>query len=220
MLSAKLHGVLVPDTHSLLAFMAASLIVLLIPGPGVLYVFARTTTQGLRAGLISVLGLAAGVLVHIAAAVAGISAVLMASGSAFNILRLLGACYLIYLGLRTLLTRSLPTGTELQLRRTSRRIFTDGVLVSILNPKLALFFLAFLPQFVTPGRLPVPYQILYLGFVYAVLALITDGTYALLAGHIQSRLTYRVMTGPLPRYLSGSVLVSLGLGAALTGSQH
>lgn len=209
-----------PSSTSLLAFVAASLVVLLIPGPGVIYVLTCSVHQGLRAGLISVLGLAAGVLAHIAAAAAGISAILLASATAFNVVRVLGAGYLIYLGLRTLFTRPSSASIEPQARRSSQRLFTDGVLVSIFNPKIALFFLAFLPQFVTPGRWPVPYQILLLGFVYVGLALMTDGIYALLAEHLQRRLGSRVTKGSLPRYLSGSVLVGLGLGAALTGSRE
>jgi threonine/homoserine/homoserine lactone efflux protein len=170
--------------------------------------------------LISVLGLSAGVLVHIAAAAAGISAALLASATTFNIVKALGAGYLIYLGLRTIFTRHPSASIQLQEPRSSHRLFTEGVLVSIFNPKIALFFLAFLPQFVTPGRWPVPHQVLLLGFIYVGLALITDGTYALFAGHVLRWLGSRVMKGALPRYLSGSVYVGLGVGTALTGRQQ
>jgi threonine/homoserine/homoserine lactone efflux protein len=207
----------VPSRTSLVAFVAASLVILLIPGPGVLYVVARSVTQGVRAGLISVLGLSTGVLVHIAAAAAGISAILLASATAFNIVRALGAAYLIYLGLRTLFTRHPSAGINGEAPRSSHRLFTDGVLVSIFNPKIALFFLAFLPQFVTPGRWPVPNQVLLLGFIYIALALITDGSYALFAGYVRHWLGSRVLQGALPRYLSGSVYLGLGVGTALTG---
>lgn len=218
---ANLHRVRMPSSTVLLAFVAASLVVLIIPGPGIVYVLARSLSQGVRAGLISVLGLAAGVLVHIAAAAAGISAVLLASATAYNAVKALGAAYLIYLGLRTIFTRAASAAAiEIQAQRSSRRLFVQGVVVSIFNPKIALFFLAFLPQFVTPGRWPVPQQVLFLGFVYVGLALITDGTYALLAAQLQRRLSTRIMKGPLPRYLSGSVFVGLGLSTALTGPRQ
>jgi threonine/homoserine/homoserine lactone efflux protein len=210
----------VPSSTSLMAFVAASLVILLVPGPGVLYVIARSVSQGVRAGLVSVLGLSAGVFVHIAAAVAGISAVLLASVTAFNAIKALGAGYLIYLGLRTLLTSHPSSGIELQACRSSHRLFWDGVLVSIFNPKIALFFLAFLPQFVSPGRRPVSQQVLVLGLIYVGLALLTDGTYAFLAGRVRHSLGSRVMQGALPRYLSGSVYVGLGVGTALAGRQQ
>jgi threonine/homoserine/homoserine lactone efflux protein len=209
-----------PSSTILLAFVAASLVVLIIPGPGVVCVLARSLSQGVRAGLISVLGLAAGVFVHIAAAAAGISAVLLASATAFNAVKALGAGYLIYLGLRTIFTRdSSAAGIEIHAPRSSQRLFVQGVLVSIFNPKIALFFLAFLPQFVVPGRWPIPQQVLFLGFVYVGLALITDGTYAMLAAQLQRRLSSRIMKSPLPRYVSGSVFVGLGLSTVLTGSR-
>jgi threonine/homoserine/homoserine lactone efflux protein len=209
-----------PNSTVLLAFVAASLVVLIIPGPGVVYVLARSLSQGVRAGLISVLGLAAGVFVHIAAAAAGISAVLLASATAFNAVKALGAGYLIYLGLRTIFARASSVAViEIHAQRSSQRLFVQGVLVSVFNPKIALFFLAFLPQFVAPGRWPVPQQVLFLGFVYVGLALITDGTYAMLAAQLQRRLSSRIMKGPLPRYVSGSVFVGLGLSTALTGSR-
>jgi len=141
-----------PEIASLLGFVAAALIVLLIPGPGVLYVVARSVTQGQRAGLVSVVGLSAGALVHIAAATTGLSAILLASATAFGVVKLLGAGYLIYLGIRAIMSRDLLAGVEAPTPRSMRRLFTDGIVVSILNPKLAVFFLAFLPQFVEPAR--------------------------------------------------------------------
>jgi threonine/homoserine/homoserine lactone efflux protein len=210
----------VPSSISLLGFVAAALVILLIPGPGVLYVVARSIDQGHRAGLVSVLGLSAGVFVHIAAAVAGISAILLASATAFGIVKTLGAGYLIYLGLRVLFARRKAAGVNAVVPRAMHRLFMDGVFVSILNPKIALFFLAFLPQFVQPSRGPVPQQILLLGLIYVALALITDSGYALLADRVRRWLGGRIAQGPMPRYVSGSVYLGLGVSTALTGQRN
>jgi threonine/homoserine/homoserine lactone efflux protein len=210
----------VPSSISLFGFVAAALVILLIPGPGVLYVVARSIDQGRRAGLVSVLGLSAGVFVHIAAAVAGISAILLASATAFGIVKTLGAGYLIYLGLRALFARRKAAGVEAVVPRAMQRLFMDGVFVSILNPKIAVFFLAFLPQFVEPSRGPVPQQILLLGLIYVALALITDSGYALLADRVRRWLGGRIGQGPLPRYVSGSVYLGLGVSTALTGQRN
>jgi len=206
-----------PTCRLLLGFVAAALVILLIPGPGVLYVVARSVSQGYRAGLVSVLGLSAGVLVHIGAAAAGISAILLASATAFGIVKFLGAGYLIYLGCRTLFARGPTANIEISDPRSLRRLFTDGVMISVLNPKIAVFFLAFLPQFVDPSRGSIPGQILILGLIYIGLALITDGSYALLAGKLRQWLRGRTMRGRLPRYVGGTVYLGLGVGTALTG---
>ena len=205
-----------PSSPLLFGFVAAALVVLVIPGPGVMFVIARSLGMGLRAGLLSVLGLGAGALVHVVAATAGLSAILLASATAFGVVKAIGAGYLIYLGLRTLLTSRSTTATEASLPPSSYRILLDGFVISVFNPKIALFFLAFLPQFVEPGRGPIPQQVLLLGIIYVSLALVTDGTYALLAGRTRNWLSGRVMRGPLPRYLSGSLYLGLGMAAALT----
>jgi threonine/homoserine/homoserine lactone efflux protein len=209
-----------PGSGSLLGFVAAALVVLLIPGPGVLYVVARSVSQGRRAGLVSVLGLSAGALVHVAAAAAGISALLLASATAFGMIKALGAGYLIYLGVRTLFGRRSAERLEAPAPRSLRRLFAQGVVVNVLNPKIAVFFLAFLPQFVEPSRGPVPQQVLILGLIYLALGLITDGAYAMLAGSARQWLGGQVMRGPLPRYVSGGIYLGLGVGTALTGRRH
>lgn len=204
-----------PGSASVIAFVAAALVVLVIPGPGVLYIVARSLSQGQRAGLVSVLGLSTGALVHVAAATVGLSAILLTSSSAFGVVKVLGAGYLIYLGIRALLARGSTTGAEASAPRSLNRLFTDGVVVSVLNPKIAVFFLAFLPQFVEPSRGPVPQQILLLGLLYVGLALVTDGMYAFLAGRLRRWLGGGVIQGPLPRYASGVVYIGLGVGTAL-----
>jgi threonine/homoserine/homoserine lactone efflux protein len=209
-----------PGSASLLGFVAAALIILVIPGPGVFYILARSLGQGTRAGLASVLGLSAGALVHVAAATAGLSAILMTSATAFGVVKMLGAGYLIYLGLRTLLASGRGAGLTTALPARMSRVFADGVIVSLFNPKLALFFVAFLPQFVEPGRGPVPQQVLLLGLLYVLLALVTDGGYALLASSLRRWLGGRVMQGPLPQYVSGAMYLGLGVGTALGGRRQ
>lgn len=201
---------------SLSGFIAAALVVLLIPGPGVLYVIARSLSQGQRAGLVSVLGLSAGALVHVVAATAGLSAILLASATAFSVVKGLGAVYLIYLGIRTLLVRNPMAGVEDIPPRSLYRLFTDGIVVSIFNPKIAVFFLAFLPQFADPGHGSIAGQILILGLLYVGLALLTDGSYAILAGRLRRWLGGKIMQGPWPRYASGVVYMGLGVGTALS----
>ena len=209
-----------PSSTTLLGFVAAALVLLLIPGPGVLYIVARSLSQGPRAGLVSVLGLSVGALVHVAAATAGLSAILVASATAFGIVKTLGAGYLIYLGIRTMLADTPTARVEADSPRSSHRLFMDGVVVSILNPKLAVFFLAFLPQFVEPDRGTVPRQVLQLGLMYVGLALITDSAYAILAGSLRRWLGGRVMQGPLPRYATGALYVGLGVSTSLTGRRQ
>jgi len=210
----------VPSTASLAGFIAAALVVLAIPGPAVLYILTRSLSQGRRAGLVSVLGLSTGALVHVAAATVGLSAILLTSATAFTAVKLLGAGYLIYLGVRTMFGRRQPVGDSTPRSHATQRIFTDGVLVSILNPKIAIFFLAFLPQFVDPSRGPVPQQILLLGLLYVGLALITDSVYALVAGSLRHWLRDRVAGGPLPRYASGLLYIGLGIGTAIAGRRN
>lgn len=203
---------------NLIAFSLAALVLLIIPGPGVMYVVARSLGQGRRAGLVSALGLSTGVLVHVFAAVAGLSAILMTSATAFGVVKLLGAAYLIYLGIETLRSSPSAEAIETVQPRSMRRLFKDGVVVSALNPKIAVFFLAFLPQFTDPTRGPVWAQALFLGILYAIMAVVTDSGYALLAGSLRPLLTRRAGAGRWLRWVTGSVYIGLGLTTALAGS--
>jgi threonine/homoserine/homoserine lactone efflux protein len=209
-----------PTGTTLLTFAAAALLILLVPGPGVLYVVARSLSQGRRAGLLSVLGLSVGALVHVMAAVVGLSALLVASATAFDVVRMLGALYLVFLGVRTLRARDAADDAAPPTARSSRRLFGDGVIVSVLNPKIAIFFLAFLPQFADPSRGPVARQVLLLGLLYVAMALVTDGTYALLAGTLRARLGGRFARSRTTRRATGALYIGLGVGTALTGRRH
>ena len=208
-----------PNGPLLAGFVAAALVILLIPGPAVLYLVARSLAQGRRAGFISVLGLSSGALVHVVAATAGVSAILVASATAFTVVKLLGAGYLIYLGIRALLGawRTTVNQPEIAPPRSSSRIFTDGIIVSLFNPKIGVFFLAFLPQFVDPAGAPVAQQVLFLGLLYVGMALITDGMYVLLASSVRHWVGARAMRGRLPQYATGAIYIGLGLNTALSG---
>ena len=200
------------DGGSLLAFTAAALVLLLLPGPGVLYVVTRSLSQGRGAGVASAAGLSAGAMVQAGAATVGLTAVLLTSSAAFGVVKILGAGYLIYLGLRAIFSAQPSDGSLLPPPRSRRRLFGDGVMVSVLNPKIAVFFMAFLPQFVDPGRGSPGLQILVLGLWYSVLAFVTDGAYAVAAAGLRGRLQGPWLEGPVPRYASGVVYMGLGAG--------
>ena len=203
--------VVFPDSTSLWLFGLAALALLAIPGPAVLYIVVQSADQGRRVGLASVAGVHLGTLVHVAAASAGLSAVIVASSVAFSAVKYAGAAYLIYLGVRKLLDRDAQTRLE-RTREPLRRAFARGTIVNALNPKTALFFLAFLPQFVAPDRGGVWSQALVLGFVFVGLGLVTDSLYALAAGAVAGLLRRK---RDAVRYGSGIVFIALGATAAL-----
>jgi threonine/homoserine/homoserine lactone efflux protein len=212
--------IVLPDLASVAVFTGAALVLLLTPGPAVLYIVARSIDQGRRAGLVSMLGVHVGTLVHVAAAAAGVSALLAASAAAFSVVKYLGAAYLIYLGVRRL--RDRPRGTAAGAPRPAplRRAFADGVVVNVLNPKTALFFVAFLPQFVDVSRGHVGAQILALGALFVLLGLVTDGGYAVTAGTAAGWLRGhpRFLAGE--RWISGGLYIGLGMAAALSSGQR
>ncbi len=200
----------VPSFSAIEVFALASVVLLLVPGPSVLYVVAQSAEHGRRAGLASVTGIHVGTIVHIVAATVGLSALIVASATAFTTVKLVGACYLIYVGIRKLLERDVP----LRVREgTRRRLFAQGVVVNILNPKTALFFLAFLPQFVDPDRGATWSQVFVLGVLFMLLGFVTDSLYALSAGTIA--VAFRRKRKAF-RYGSGAVFIGLGTLAALT----
>lgn len=207
---------MIPSTPSLVGFIAAALVILLIPGPGVLYVVSRSVTEGRRAGLVSVLGLSTGVFAHIGAATVGLSAILLASATAFTIIKILGAAYLIYLGFRLLVDPRTSALTP-TVPRSYRRLFVDGVIITVFNPKVAIFFLAFLPQFVDPSRGAVPSQLLFLGLIYIALAIVTDGTYALLAGTLAEQVGSRRTRQKIAQRFAGIIYIGLGIGSTIAG---
>jgi threonine/homoserine/homoserine lactone efflux protein len=207
-----------PELTNLSLFVTASLALLLTPGPAVLYIVTRSVDQGRRAGLVSVLGIEVGTLFHIAAAALGLSALLASSALLFDVVKYLGAAYLVYLGVRKLLSKDEVGEVTVNKRQNLRQIFQQGVVVNVLNPKTALFFLAFLPQFVDPARGSVPVQMLMLGLIFVLLASTTDGLYALLAGTFGGWLKGSTHFLRAQRYVTGTVYIGLGVVTALSGS--
>ena len=209
--------VTLPESSTVALFAVTALTLLLIPGPAVLYIIARGMHQGRRAGLVSAWSIGVGNLCHVVAAALGLSALLLSSALAFAVVKYAGAAYLIYLGVRTLLAREEVYHTRVPAPRSLRRIFSQGVVVSVLNPKTALFFLAFLPQFVDPTRGSVAGQVLMLGCLFVTLGICSDSTYALLSGTVGRRLRGNATFLRAQRYFTGGVYIALGASTALAG---
>jgi len=197
-------------------FLAAALLLFVVPGPVVIYVLTRSVTQGTKAGLVSVAGVHLGSLVHVAAAVAGLSAIIAASAAAFTTVKLLGAGYLVYLGIRTLLGGGAALDVAAAESRPLRRTFWQGALVNVLNPKTAIFFLAFVPQFVDPARGAATTQIVVLGALFVLAGMLSDGTYAVIGGTVGHRIVARSSFAAWQRWIAGSIYIGLGAAAALS----
>jgi threonine/homoserine/homoserine lactone efflux protein len=207
-----------PAPAHLALFVGAAAVLLLTPGPAVLYITARSMSQGLEAGLVSVLAVETGNAVHTVVAALGLAAVLASSALAFSAVKLCGAGYLVYLGVRKLLRRPAEDEAREPPPRALRAVYAEGVVVAVLNPKTALFFLAFLPQFVDPRRGGVAAQMLLLGALFVAMALVSDGAYALLASSAGRWLRRHPRFVRGERYVSGTVYLGLGAFAALSGT--
>jgi threonine/homoserine/homoserine lactone efflux protein len=207
-----------PEPHALTLFLLSSVIIVVTPGPAVLYIVARSIDQGRTAGIVSTLGVSAGAMFHVLAAAFGLSAILVSSALAFSVVKYLGAAYLIYLGIQKLLSSANPQTLLSVEPRALGRIFRDGMVVNILNPKTALFFFAFLPQFIDPARGSVATQFVLLGSVFVVIGVISDGLYALAAGSARHWLREAASFWKFERYLAGTVFIGLGVATALSGS--
>lgn len=207
-----------PGASVLLTFAAASFLLLIIPGPAVLYVVNRSVSDGRRAGLAAAAGLTLGNAVHVVAATVGLSAVLAASATAFDIVKWAGALYLIGTGLRSMLTRH-DTAADTSRAMPPRRSFAQGIVVNTLNPKVALFFVSYLPQFIETDR-PAWSQAFVLGMTFVLLGCCTDSTYSLVASGLRDRLLHGRALPFVQRWVSGSVFVLLGVLAARTSATH
>jgi threonine/homoserine/homoserine lactone efflux protein len=212
--------IVTPGAANIALFVSAALALLLVPGPAVLYIIARSVEQGRLAGFISDLGIHTATLVHVAAAALGLSALLTSSALAFAVVKYAGAAYLIWLGLKKLFGKvEIPeVGGDLPVH-SHGRLFRDGFVVNLLNPKTALFFFAFLPQFVDVGRGHVAMQITFLGLLFAVIGMVTDGCYAFAAGTAGVWLKKSRGYLRFERYVSGVLFIGLGLTAAFAGDQ-
>lgn len=209
-----------PDWSTLILFATAASILVFTPGPNTLYIIARSVQQGRTAGIVSSLGVEVGTLIHVTAAAFGISALLLSSALAFNIMKYVGAAYLIYLGIKTLLTREKSAAAEAVEEKSLRRAFSQAVLVNVLNPKSAMFFFAFLPQFVDAERGAAATQILLFGAIVVVLGFTSGSLYSLLAGSIGNVLRGNLKFLRAQRYFAGSVYLGLGAATALTGTNR
>jgi threonine/homoserine/homoserine lactone efflux protein len=206
----------VPSASTLAAFAAAAFVLIAVPGPNMIYLVARSLTEGRRAGLLSALGIETGTLVHTAAAAVGLSALLASSATAFAVVKYAGAAYLVYLGLRAFLGRD--GGEERGAAAapvSGGHVYRQALLTQVLNPKVAIFFLAFLPQFIDPDRAAAP-QILVLGATLVVMGLAIGAFTALAAGSLSELRRRRARGRPWGRWASGAVYVALGAYAALS----
>jgi threonine/homoserine/homoserine lactone efflux protein len=210
---------LLPSLPLLAAFLAASFVLAVTPGPGVLYIVTRSATQGRGAGLASVAGVALGNLGNAMAASLGLAAVFAISSAAFVLVKYLGAAYLVYLGVRALASTAPVTAPEQAplAALAMRRIFLDGFVVALFNPKTALFFAAFLPQFLSPAAGPL--QAIAMGAIFVLIAATTDSCYALASGAVQPWLKRAGGAGRIGRYLSGGVFIGLGILTAVSGQR-
>lgn len=207
-----------PDLNAIVTFAIASMALLLIPGPAVIYVLNRSVADGREVGLAAVAGLELGNLMHVLAASVGLSAVLATSATAFNVVKWLGAGYLIFVGLRTLTTKPQlieSLGTSVSRRRS----FLQGIVVNTLNPKVALFFLSYLPQFIEADNGAAWSQAFILGIIFVAIGCLTDGTYALTASALRSVLVNGRTLPFVQRYVAGSVFIGLGLMASRASSR-
>jgi len=203
---------------SIAVFLLAALGLLLVPGPAVIYIVTRSVSQGRRAGIASVMGIEVASLCHSVAAALGLSAILLTSSLVFSVVKYLGAAYLIYLGVRAIFSRQELPEVEEGTPANLPQLFRKGLVVNLLNPKTALFFYAFLPQFVSPARGSTVVQILTLGILFVILATITDSTYALVSSGVGRFVITRPGFRRVQRYVTGGVYMALGVTAAFTGS--
>jgi threonine/homoserine/homoserine lactone efflux protein len=205
----------VPSVSTYAVFIATCLVLLAIPGPAVLYVVSRSVDQGRSAGLASVAGIATGTVVHVTLATVGLSSLVLASQVAFDAVRYVGAAYLVFLGVRRLLTRHADAELLERPPRTRRDLYTQGVVVNLLNPKTIVFIFAFIPQFVDVGAGHVWFQVLVLGLSFATLGAMSDSLYAVVAGTVADRLRGTALVGRVERWVGGTILIGLGVTAAV-----
>ena len=196
------------------AFLVASLILAITPGPGVVYILTQTLSQGRRAGLASVCGIAVGNLGNACAASIGLAAIFAVSSVAFTAVKLAGTAYLIFLGIRTLRTKTTLEAAAHVGVDSPARLFRDGLLVAFLNPKTALFFAALLPQFMDLVAPPL-WQSLVFGCVFVTIALCTDTVYVLTASVVASAMGRRLTWRRYGKYVSAASFFGLGVYAAL-----
>jgi threonine/homoserine/homoserine lactone efflux protein len=204
-----------PSLSAYALFLTTAIVLLLVPGPAVLYVVTRSIEMGRSGGLASVAGITTGTVAYVALAAAGLSSLILASAVAFDAVKYVGAAYLFLLGVRRLLGRGLEPPAEDAVPRTRRRAYAQGVVVNLTNPKTIVFVFAFLPQFVDPSAHHAWLQVVVLGLSFALLGFLSDSMWALAAGTVADRLRGSVGIARVQRWFGGGVLVGLGILAAV-----
>lgn len=206
------------DAHALAGFVLASFILVVIPGPSVLFVISRGVALGRKAAVLTVVGNTAGVFLQAVLVAAGVGSLVERSVTAYELLRLAGAAYIVYLGVQAIRhRRALSTALDTTALRGSRRLVREGFVVGITNPKAIVFFTAVLPQFIDPDGAPVPVQMLVLGAISGLVALVSDSAWGILAG------TARTWLAGSPHRLErlggagGVLMIGLGARLAVTG---
>ena len=205
-----------PTLETLMVFSAAAIAITLVPGPSMLYVASRSIVHGRTAGILSALGLATGLLIHTAFASLGLSAIFISSPVAFSVIKYLGATYLIYLGIKMLFTKKFPSQTPTTSPLlSSLRIYGQGIITEILNPKTALFFLSFLPQFVDPSQGSSVIQMMMLGCILVFTALVADLLIAITGGTLSKSVLIQPFARKVQNWIAGTVLIAIGLRLAI-----
>jgi threonine/homoserine/homoserine lactone efflux protein len=208
---------MLPSHSQLLFFLSAAALLLAVPGPAVLYIVGRSIGQGRNAGFVSALGIGVGTLIHTGLAAIGLSTLLVSSATAFSVVKYLGAAYLVFLGIQRIRSRESLAASSNAQRTTLARVFGQGIVVNVLNPKTALFFFAFLPQFIDPSRGYVAVQILSLGVLFACMGTASDTIWAFFSSSVAGWLRANPRWMRNERFVSGGILISLGLATAFTG---
>jgi threonine/homoserine/homoserine lactone efflux protein len=204
-----------PSLSTYTVFLATAIVLLLIPGPAVLYVVTRSIEMGRSGGIASVAGITTGTIAYVVLATVGLSSLILASTAAFDAVKYVGAAYLFILGVRRLLGHGLEEPDEEAVPRTRRRAYVQGVFVNLTNPKTIVFIFAFIPQFVDPDAQDAGLQVLALGLTFALLGFLSDSMWALAAGTVADRLRGSLVIARVQRWVGGGVLVGLGILAAV-----
>ena len=208
------------EPSQLYLFLIASFALLITPGPAVLYIVARSINQGRMAGIVSVLGVETANFLHASAAALGLSAILVSSALAFDLVKYLGAAYLVYLGIRKIISKEDEAKAGVSQQEKLSRIYTQGFVVNIFNPKTALFFFAFLPQFINTSSGSVTLQMFLLGIIFVVMAIITDSCYAFASSSLANQLKANQSFARNQRYVTGLIYIGLGVVTAFSGSRN
>ena len=207
------------DLTTIGLFALASILLAITPGPDMIYIITRSISQGRNAGVVSTLGVNTGILLHTFAAALGLSALIAASAVAFSIVKYAGAAYLIYLGVQTFLSKAEKFQVESIANAELSQVFRQGLLVNLFNPKIILFFLSFLPQFVDPSQGNVSLQLFLLGILFMVCTLPISLGIGLAGGQLGIWLKTRQKIQQVTKWVTGSIYIALGITTAMTGTR-